>query len=97
MHSSVSFQSNTPFYGDEESLKEVKPNRDTNIGWLLFLLCLSCVARFILELLTNAILDSFREQVDWQSYWKESDCAGEAGKSKFICKAYSLCMQEVTA
>ena len=97
MHSSVSFQDNTPFYRGQEFLEEVKPNGDTSIGWLLFLLCTSCVARFILELLTNVILDSFREQVDWQSYWKDNECAGEAGKSKFICKAYSLCMQEVTA
>src|SRR5438270_6975029 len=62
---------------------------------LLFLL--SCLLRFLLELLTNTLIDSFREQVDWQKYWKDNDCGSEAGKLKFVCKAYSLCLQEVSA
>jgi len=48
-----------------------------------------------MEQLTNSIINTFREQIHWDRYWNESGCSTEEGKSKFICKAYQLCIQEV--
>jgi len=41
------------------------------------------------------MLSSFRDQVQWEKYWKDTGCIADGGKEKFICKAFQLCMQEV--
>lgn len=60
---------------------------------MLFLV--SCLLRYFLEVFSNLILSSFREQTNWERYWKDSSCSSEAEKGKFICRALNLCLQEV--
>jgi hypothetical protein len=57
---------------------------------------ISCLIRFLFEVLTNLALSPFRERIDWEKYWIDSDCgSGDVSKSKLICKAYQICIQEL--
>ncbi len=37
-----------------------------------------------------------RQRIDWEKYWFDNDCANpEVSKSKLLCKAYQICIEEV--
>ena len=56
----------------------------------------SFLVRFLLEVFSNLVLSPFRERIDWEKYWIESDCSSNEGtRSKLICKAYQICIQEL--
>ena len=56
----------------------------------------SSIVRFLLEWLTSLVLSPFREHIDWEKYWSDSDCGSKEGvREKIICKAYQICIQEL--
>ena len=84
--------------GDEDHHRVHSGSRilgDISFFLILLLFFFSCLIRYCLEHLTNLMLSSFKEQIQWDKYWSDSGCNGEAGKEKFICKAYQICIQEV--
>ena len=67
----------------------------SSFSWTTFgvLFVLSCLVRYLMEMLTNTLISVFREQVNWEKYWEESDCSSDAGQGKFVCKAVQLCIR----
>jgi hypothetical protein len=69
--------------------------KNVGIGWFALLFFASCLIRYFMEVLSNMVVNSFKEQANWEKLFRDSDCGADSGKGKILCRAIQLCMQEV--